>query len=333
MRGVLLTAIARRITRAETFDSLVAPALADLQYEAASRHPLGRHYAALVIVIATALLRDLRVDVQLTFGAPRVWQRVAAWWAGFGLLYVGAVLYADTPWHLLDATGQATALANALIGGLPAGLPPALVAAVFHLRRESAAPHRTIAVAAVTYIVAAAAIQITAASVQPVANRVLFESASRVVAQHRPGAGLNDRTPYPGHWQSWLDTKRERSAPSPMLAGGVGSAAAGFTFSYLLNLAPYVMFGVILARGRRWTVLLRVLGLFATYAFVQIFTMWLGMPILTGHGHSSDAIRQMAAMFLTALAWLLGLRMFLIPLLPIYALTFARKIPRRRTSR
>ena len=78
MRGIWLTAIVRRIIRKETFESLVAPALADLQYEAASGRPIARHYTALVIVIATALLRDLRVDAQLTFAASRVWRRVAA---------------------------------------------------------------------------------------------------------------------------------------------------------------------------------------------------------------------------------------------------------------
>lgn len=142
MRGIWLTALARRITRTETFESLVAPALADLQYEAASGRPVGRHYAALVIVIATALLRDLRVDAQLTFGAPRVWRRAGAWYAGFVLFYAATVLYSDTPWHLLDVTGQATALAYALAIGVVAPLPYALVAAVFYLRRESVAPRR-----------------------------------------------------------------------------------------------------------------------------------------------------------------------------------------------
>jgi hypothetical protein len=305
MRGVWLTAFARRITRRDTFDSLVAPALADLQYEAVSGRPIAPHYVALVIVISTALLRDLRLDAQLTFGAARVWRRVAAWYGAFVICYVALVLYLDTPWHLLDATGQATALANALAIGLMAALPTAAVAAAFHLRRESIAPRRDITIAAMAFVAAAVALQITAASVSPTVNRMLFESVSRGVAQQRPGAGLDDRRQYPGHWKSWLETKRERSAPAPSkLAAGVGSFAVGMTFSSILNLIPYVMFGVALARGRRWTVLLRVLGLVVTYMALQVFIIALGIPVLTGGSRGHDAVRQLVVMFVTAIVWL-----------------------------
>lgn len=303
MHGVWLTAIARRITRKQTFESLVAPALADLQYEGASGRPIARHYTALVIVIATALLRDLRVDAQLTFGASSVWRRVAAWYGGFVIVYVAMVLYADTPWHLLDATGLAATLANALANGLVVSLPFAIAAAVFHLRRESIAPRRTIAIATMAFVAAAVALQLTAASVSPTANRMLFESVSRVVAQHRPGAGLDDRSSYPGHWKKWLETKRERSASSGLVSG-VGSAAAGIAFSSILNLIPYVLFGVALARGWRWTVLLRVVGLFVTYAALQISIIRLGIPVLTGPNPGHEAIRQLVVMFVTAIVWL-----------------------------
>jgi hypothetical protein len=330
MPGVWLTAIARLITRTDTFDSLVAPALADLQYEAASRQPTGRHYAALVIVIATALLRDFHTDVQLTFGAPRVWRRTATWWAGFGILYVATVLYADTPWHLLDATGQAAALAFALVNGVVGALPVALVAAVFHLRRESAAPRRCIGVTAMTFFAAAVALQLTTVLIMPSANRILVESVSGVVAEHRAGAGLDDEIRYPGQWQRWVETRRERSAsPSSKLTSGVGGAIAAFTFSLVVTLAAFVMFGVVLARGRRWTVFLRVVGLFATYTFLQVFIITLQIPMLTAASGGSDGFRQMVVMLVTALAWLLGVRLFILPLLPIYALTTVRRLVRR----
>jgi hypothetical protein len=331
MRGVWLAAIARRITRTDTFESLVAPAVADLQYVAAAGRPVRRHYAALAIVLATALLRDFRIDVQLTFGTPRVWRRTAAWWTLYVLFYVAIVLDADTPWHLLDATAQVTALVDALIGGVMAALPTALIAAVFYLRRESAVPHRTIVVAAVAFVAATIAFQLTAASVRPVASRLLYESASRTLAQHQPGAGIDDRNPYPGHWQTWLETKRDRSTAATMVVGTIGGAAAAFAISSIINLAPRVMFGLVLARGRRWTVFFRVLGLVVTYAFIQVLTMRAQIPMLTGRPPSSDALREIVAMFLTALVWLLGTRVFAIPLLPIYALTQARRlVPRRR---
>jgi hypothetical protein len=181
----------------------------------------------------------------------------------------------------------------------------AVVAAVFHLRRESAAPHRTIAVAAMAFIAAAVVLQVATASVLPTTNRMLVESASRVIAQHRPGAGLDDRNRFPGHWQSWLETKRQRAASASSTVAG--NAILGLNVLVPLNLAPYVMFGVALARGRRWTVFFRVLGLFFTYTVVQIATISLHIPVLTGPYEGHNAIRQMFAMFLTAIVWL---RMF-----------------------
>ena len=318
MRGTWLTAIARRVTRKETFDSLVAPALADLQYEAAARRPIRWHYAAFAIVIATALLRDLRTDVHLTFTATRVWRRTGAWWAGFGAVYVWLVAYIDTPWHLLDTPGHATALLNALTAAAVVALPYALAAAVFYLRRETAAPHRAVAVAAVSFVAAAVVLNLTVTTMRPATNRILVESVSRVMAEQRAGASLEHRARYRGHWQTWLETRREPTAQtSSMLGSGVGRAAVGFAFMSALNLAPFAMFGVILARGSRWTVFLRVLGIFATYAFVQILTIQLQVPVLTGDGRGSDAIRQVFAMFLTGTTWLLGWRVLMAPLVPI----------------
>ena len=331
MRGTWLAAIARRITRKETFDSLVAPALADLQYESAARRPVGRHYAAFVIVLATAVLRDFRTDVHLTFTAPRVWRRTAAWWAGFGAFYVWAVAYADTPWHLLDAVGRATAVAYAVAVGVINALPFALVAAVFYLRRQSATSRRTVAITALTFVAVAAGLNLTMAMARPATNRMLVESVSRVVAEQRPGATLDDGARYRGHWQEWLEARRQPSANPPHeLARSIGGGAV---FSSVINLSPWMMFGLVLARGWRWTVFLRVVGIFATYAFVQIFIIQLHIPVLTGLGRSSDALRQVFALFLTGAVWLLGVRLLLIALVPIYALTGVWVQVPRRSSR
>jgi hypothetical protein len=331
MRGIWLTAIARRITRKETFDSLVAPALADLQYESAARRPIRRHYAAFVIVIATALLRDFRTDVQLTFTAPRVWRRTAAWWAGFGALFVWAVAYADTPWHLLDAIGRATAVAYAVALGVISALPFALAAAVFYLRRQSSAPRRAIAVAALTFVAATATLNLTVSAVRPATNRILVDSVSRALAEQRPGASLDDRARYRGHWQEWLDSSRERSANPPHAnVSNIGDRAV---LSSVMNLAPWVMFGLVLARGWRWTVFLRLVGIFATNAFVQILIIQLHVPVLTGHGRASDATREIFVLFLTGTLWLLGVRLLLVALVPIYALTGVWVQVPRRSSR
>jgi hypothetical protein len=331
MRGIWLTAIARRITRKETFDSLVAPALADLQHESAARRPIGRHYAAFVIVLATAVIRDLRIDARLTFAATRVWRRTAAWWAGFGAFYVWTVLYVDTPWHLLDSVGRATAVAYSIAVGVINALPLALGAAVFYLRRHDTAQRRTIAVAALTLVAAAVTLNLTVSWVRPATNRILVASVMRVMAEERPGATLDDRARYRGQWHEWLKTRREGTAHyAHEFAERIGGGAV---LSSLVRLAPWVVFGLVLARGRRWTVFLRVVGIFATYAFVQVVTIWLHVPGLTGLGRSSDAVREIFAMSVAGTVWLLGVRLLDLPSVSLYALASVRGWVPRRSSR
>ena len=331
MRGTWLAAIARRVTRRETFDSLVAPALADLQHESAARRPIGRHYAAFAIVIATAVFRDFRTDAHLTFSAAQVWRRTAAWGAGFGAAYVWVVAYADTPWHLLDAIGRTTAVGYAIAVGVINALPFALAAAVFYLRRQSTAPPRAIAITAMMFVAAAATLNLTLSVVRPETYRIMVGSVAEVVSEQRPGATLDDRARYPGHWQEWLVTRQERSDNPPHELGR--TMAGGAVFSSVLNLLPWMMFGLVLARGWRWTVCLRVLGFFATYAFVQIATISLHIPGLTGLGRSSDATRTILAMFLTGTVWLLGVRLLDLPSVSLHALASVRRWVPRRSAR
>ncbi len=194
----MFIALARRIVRDETFESLVAPALADLQFDAASGRPLGRHYAALPLVIATAVLRDLRIDIRLTVTAPRVWRRAAAWYAGFVALCIGVVVRYEVPWHLLDDSGRSAVLANGVTSGLVGAVPFAMAAAAFYLRRDSLVPHRTIVIAMTGFIVGATVLQLAVTSVQPTLNRVVLNSATHVVEQRRPGAELDDNSRFTG---------------------------------------------------------------------------------------------------------------------------------------
>jgi hypothetical protein len=323
-----LTRIARRIIREETFESLVAPALADLHFEAASGRPLGRHYAGLSVVFAIALLRDLRIDVRLTFESNGIWRRAAAWHAGFVVLFIS--LYARyTPWHLLDGSGRAAVLAAALSDGLTAALPMTMVAVAFYLRRRSAVPYRTITIATMACVVAAVVIQLGAAAVRPAVNRVLLDSATRVISHGHPGAGLDDRNQYPGQWRTWLDTVRERSSGSQLLSAGYGNAAAAMATGYVVYLIPFALWGVVLARGRGWTVLLRVVGLVITYFAVAIIAMQITIGLYGPSSPDYQAARQIAATFFTAGVWLLGVRVLFLPLVPIYALTRVRKwVPR-----
>lgn len=328
----VLTAIARRIIREETFESLVAPALADLQFDAASGRPLARHYAALPLVIATALMRDVRVDICLTIGAPRVWRRAAAWYAGFVALYLSVVARYEMPWHLLDVGGRSAVLLNGVVSGLVGAVPYAMAAAVFYLRRTSLVPHRTILIALTGFIVAATSLQLGVASVQPTLNRVVLDSATRVVAQGRPAQGLDDNSRFTGQWPTWLERVRERSAGSAILAAGLGSATAALAMSYAVRLIPYVIFGLVLARGRGWTVSLRAVGLLVTFYAIGMLAILITVRL---HGPSSpnyQAARHVVVTYFTGLVWLLGIRVLLLPLLPLYGLTHARRLVRRSTS-
>ena len=338
MMRSLLTTLARRITREETFESLVAPALADLHFDATMRRPLTRHYVGLVAVIATALLRDLRIDIQLTLSAGRVWRRAAVWFSGGTIFYVGLLMYYEMPWHLLDASGRAAVLATALGTGALVAIPSTVAAASFQLRRSGIAPHRTIPMAALCCALVLVAFQLFATAARPAVNQVILESASRVIAQRHPGAGLDDGTifdrtmrgnPRPGYWKGWLEKIRERSLDPSASRGGVESSAAGTDPLFALVVIPYAIVGVVLARGRGWTVFVRGGGIVITNVAFQILVIMISRR---APGPYAESMRGLGVSFLTAGVWLLGARLLLLPLLPMYALTYARKLVPRRSS-
>lgn len=329
MNRAALTAIARRLTRKETFESLVAPALADLRFEAAAGRPLARHYVGLPFVIAIALLRDLRIDVQLTFGARDVWKRTGAWYAGFVVLFISLYVRYYTPWHLVDGSGRAAILANASVFGLTSSIPVAMVAVACYLRRRSTVPHRTITIAAIGFVVATVTLRLGAASALPAVNHVLLDSVTRVISQGRPGAGLDDNAGHPGQWRTWLDGVRERSLPSKMFSAGVGNAVAGMATGSAVYLIPFALYGLVLARGRGLTVFLRAVGLVITYFVVGMLAIQITIRLYGPSSPGYQAAREIGASFLTAGIWLLGVRILLLPFVPIYALTHVRKwIPR-----
>jgi hypothetical protein len=75
----------------------------------------------------------------------------------------------------------------------------------------------------------------------------------------------------------------------------------------IFYLSSYAMFGVVLARGRTWTVPLRGFALIVTYLIIQgVFlelTRWNGTPDHT-------ALRIVGSTFLNAMAWVLGTHAF-----------------------
>jgi hypothetical protein len=255
-----LTTIARRTIRRETFESLVAPALADLHFDATAGRPLGRHYVGLVLVIATALVRDIRIDLHLTLGARRVWKRTAAWYAGVAAFCIGTMLYAGTP--LAESSGGAAVVRRFVVVGFMTPLPFAMIAAAFYMRRDGALPRRTMPIATVSFALLYVALNFTySVTHSGVAARDLFSARALV-------------------------------------------GAMPFSIFYL---SSYAMFGVVLARGRTWTVPLRGFALIVTYLIIQgVFlelTRWNGTPDHT-------ALRIVGSTFLNAMAWVLGTHAF-----------------------
>ena len=97
MPGIWIARLARRLTRPDTFDRLVSPAIADLQLEAQQGWwGRWRHYPMLAFVIVFALFSDLLGDLARVFDAEAirvVWSRTAAWAFAAAVINV-AVKYA-----------------------------------------------------------------------------------------------------------------------------------------------------------------------------------------------------------------------------------------------
>ena len=162
MPGIWMTRVARQLTRPDTFERLVSPAIADLQAEAADGWLQRlRHYAALATVLGCAVLRDFRLDLSTAFDADSwrsVWSRAAAW----GLVAaVGnwAAMYVSTTRMLARLGAPPTLEAAAALDGLvfrsivPA-LVAALVVAAYNLSRRHPSSLRTVVAVAAIFTVA-----------------------------------------------------------------------------------------------------------------------------------------------------------------------------------
>jgi hypothetical protein len=93
MRGDRLSPLARRLLHQDTFDLVVSPAIADLQFE-------GRGYGAVWIALGGALVRDVGSDVRtLCEDGPMLAALIAiqtTYFAGM-LILMGALRGAEAP--------------------------------------------------------------------------------------------------------------------------------------------------------------------------------------------------------------------------------------------
>ena len=133
------------------------------------------------------------------------------------------------------------------------------------------------------------------------------ESERAVVITEDGRAVLDARTPFSGRWKEWLETVRTRAASPATPADGLGTAlrAAAGGSMYLI---PYALFGVVLSRGRGWTVLFRTGALIVTSIGANLVAFVLTTIILRELSPDYQTARAFAATLFVALMWLFGAR-------------------------
>ena len=238
MPGIWIARLARRLTRPDTFDRLVSPAIADLQLEA--QHgwwARWRHYPVLAYVVVFALFRDLLGDLARVFDAGAigvVWSRTAAWALAAGAIN-GAVMYAllsNAPgtWPGDDGARLAV-LGRESIG---VALTVAMIVAAYKFRRREGAGPR--AVAAATVVVAIVAFVATHVST------MLWAPAIHAV----------------------VEAGRTASGPATDIVVVYPPDIVN-----ALSMIPFAWLGVVLARRRGWGLAASAAAILGTWVFVN----------------------------------------------------------------
>jgi hypothetical protein len=266
--GKWLIRIGGWIARKETFERMVAPAIADLQAEASfgSVHR-WKHYSGIVVVLVHALLQDLRVDFTSAFDADArrvAWKRAGIWYAGFVALLTFLGLRYNLPSDLSMDGLWSAALTSTGLEAIVTGASMGFIVVVFYLCRRPSS-RRSIAL---TVVIVGTLTGAFALAVRPI----------RMSA---------DRALHPQNHHN-LD---ERIAWSTDIHSGV-------------SLIPSALMGIVLARRRGWRVAGTVVSLFLTWQIVVILLLYLGRsgpaPDL-----AIQYWRQIAINSLVALIWLM----------------------------
>lgn len=199
MPGVWIARVVSRLTRPDTFDRLVSPAIADLQAEAGQGWLQRlRHYAALAAVLICAVFRDLRMDVSMAFGGAagrQIWTRACAWAVLAGCCNLVAT-YALTLRMLNRLDGPSDLEAAVLNGVVFRSIVPAMVAALvigaYQLKRRAPSGLRTVIAASLVFIVATPIVGSIASALHEPANNAL-EAAYRAARPDLPAATVPSR--------------------------------------------------------------------------------------------------------------------------------------------
>lgn len=140
MTGDWLAAVARRLTREESYLLTVSPAIADLQFEAGTRNGLGRwmRYIGVWRAIGGTVYADTRHGLGLAFGpdARTAWRMAGVVYAVLLTLNIYFVLPSGFGLDVLGLDGYAAVLAWRLPGAMASCLPFILVPLAIALVRR-----------------------------------------------------------------------------------------------------------------------------------------------------------------------------------------------------
>lgn len=268
-----LTALGRRLLHRDTFETMVSPAIADLDAERAGgwRAHL-RHCGGLAVVFGAALLRDWRADQRTAFdfGARRdVWLVTAIWYTVPTVLLAGLLLKNETPWHLLNAGAGAAVVLDAILAARLYSSYVAVIAAVFFLSRRLP-PIKALVIGVAVVSFAFAALNATSSAIRVPLNRRIHEAASTNLAAARlpPGEPSSERGDS-RTWVEWRGRQAARDTSATELVRWFAIAPLGALFNFL----PFGLVGLALSRGRGASVALRAAAVVGTIVTIHLLTM------------------------------------------------------------
>jgi hypothetical protein len=259
MAGQWIIAVASRLIREETFEMMVAPAIADLQHEGEAARL--RNYVAVAGVLVHAALNDFRVDVGAAFSRDvmrAAWKPASLWYLGFiVLLPFGAILDARGVTRL-GTDGTAFVLGSSFVLIAVVAISWAMAPAVFFMARA----HRSRRVILASTVVIAVATTMLATGIRPVRNTI---DGYRRAAIWR---SLNEP----------LDLNRPLEELVPMLRGPLfRSELARIHRLDDLRLGAAVcafsLVGLALSRSQGWWLAVRAAAMFG--AWLAIASPWL----------------------------------------------------------
>jgi hypothetical protein len=286
-----LAALFRRLLHRDTFETLVSPALADLQAEGDQEwRRRVRHYAGLIVVLGFAAFRDIRLDAGLTSATAgwKAWHKAVFWHLGLAIPMAALFLWA-TPWHHLEGVKLIVLLF--FVFGL-FGAPISSTAAAFYLRRDGLTESRAVIAAVVVPLLIFSPVTVAWKVLSPPAATLIYETAAPGIE----GAGKPDENILQ---RMWLANFKERSTSIAHRSGTVWN-----TVRAILAFPSSALIGVWLARQRGWKVIRGWFGLQCL-----LLTVAVARELTKGPGVTRNEVWAAAFLLLgPVLVWLLVLR-------------------------